>query len=87
MLIRLLSHKWILEVFNYQDPSFYARLFGDYEEGPFEVLPGSTKFGAIIKSVPTVPKCYDIQESNSACVLCSLSSEFFCWLQNFSISF
>ena len=51
-------------------PSFYNRLFDESEEGPFEVSPGRTKFGLIIKPVPGAPKLCVLQEINIYCVLC-----------------
>ena len=42
-----ISHEWVLNFFKYQEPEFYARLFNNYEEGPFEVPPGSMKFCVI----------------------------------------
>ena len=39
--------------------------------------PVCTKVGVKRKSLPGAPKFYVFQESNSVCVFCSLSSEFF----------
>ena len=47
--------------FKYQEPAFYARLFDEWEKGPFDVPPGCTKVGVIIKSVPGAPKLYVLQ--------------------------
>ena len=47
-LIRLpkyveLSYEWIKKIFKYQKPEFYSRLFGESENGPFEVPTGRSK--------------------------------------------
>ena len=42
-----LSHKWYLKIFKYQEPEFYAKLFDESKEGPFEVPTGHTKIGVI----------------------------------------
>ena len=75
MIIRLpkpieLLHDWVLENFKYQDPCFYARLFDDSEEGPFEVPPGRKKVFVIIKPLPGDPKLYILKGIKSARVLC-----------------
>ena len=38
-----LSHKCIKNIFKYQEPEFYSKLFDESEKGPFEVPPGRTK--------------------------------------------
>ena len=43
---------------NHKDTEFYARLFYESEEGPFEVPPGHQNVVAIKKTVPGVPKLY-----------------------------
>ena len=44
----------------YQESAFYAILFNESEEGPFEVPPGHTKVGVMIKSVHGAPELYDL---------------------------
>ena len=66
-----LSHELVLTNFKYKEPEFYARLFDESEEIPFEVTPGRTNVGIIRKPVPGTPKLYVLQDSKSACVLCS----------------
>ena len=63
--------------FKYHDLEFYARLFDDSEESPFQVYPGHTKVGVIRKLVPGDPKLYFLQEIKSVCVSCSLLCGFF----------
>ena len=46
--------------------------FDESEEGSFEVTPGITQVGVIIKPVSGAPKLYVFQNSNSYFVLCSL---------------
>ena len=53
-----LSHEWVLTNFKYHEPSFYARLFDESEEGPFEFPTGCIMFGVIIKPVSDAPKFY-----------------------------
>ena len=66
------SKKWVLKNLKYQEPAFYARLFDDSEEGPFEVSPGHTKVGMIMKPVHRDPKLYVLMEINISCEFCSL---------------
>ena len=53
-----LSQEWVLEYFKYREPSFYPRLFVNYEEVPFEVPPGCIMFCVINKPIPATPKIY-----------------------------
>ena len=48
----------------------------DSEEVSFGIPPGHKKVGVIIRPLTGSPKLYVLQESNSACVFCSLSSAF-----------
>ena len=66
-----ISHKWVLINFKYQEPSFYDRLFDNYEEGPFDVPSGHMKVVVIRKSVPGSPKFYVWHEINITCVFLS----------------
>ena len=66
-----------MEFFKYQSPSFYARLFDGYEEGPFDVIPGSENVGAIRKTVPGATKLYVFQDIKSDCVSCYFVCYFF----------
>ena len=72
-----LTHKYIKKVFKYQQPYFYSLLFDESENGPFEVPPRRIKTYDNKKSVPDATKLYVLQENNRACVLFSLSSEFY----------
>ena len=74
MLIYHTSGSW---KFKYQEPEFYARLFDEWEEGPFDVPPGCTNVGVLIKSVPGAHKLYVLQEINSACVIFWFLCDFF----------
>ena len=65
-----LSHKWVLKHFKYQETEFYARLFYDYEEGPFEDPKVRTNVGVIIKIVSGDSRLYVFQDKNIACVFC-----------------
>ena len=61
LIIRLpkpveISYEWVLKIFNDQEPGFYARLFDESEEGPYEVPPVCTKAGERIKLLPGDPK-------------------------------
>ena len=53
-----LSHTWVLINFKYQETELYSILFDELEEGPFEIPPGRTKVGVIIKPVPSAPNFY-----------------------------
>ena len=48
----------------------YDRLFGESEEGPFEVFPGRTRVGVIRKPVPGAPKLYFF--SKARVLVCSI---------------
>ena len=78
-----LTHEWLLTNFKYQKPEFYARLFDQSLKGLFGVPPCHTKVGVIRNPIPGYNKWYVFQESNSACVLCSLSCEFFFLMTKF----
>ena len=67
-----LSYEWEMKYFNNQEPVSYEILYDDYEEVTFEVLPGHTKVGVIIKLVRSATKLYIFHGSNIADVLCSL---------------
>ena len=71
-----LSHEWGLKIFKYQKPEFYARLFDDTEEDPFEVPSDRTKVDVIRKPLPGAPKSYILWEIKSACMFYSLTSDF-----------
>ena len=47
-----------LKIFKDQEPKFYARLYDELVEGPFEVPPGLIKVGVLRKPVPGAPKLY-----------------------------
>ena len=66
-----------LHFFKHLKPVFYARLFDESENWPFEVPPGCTNKDEIIKLVPGAPKLYALKENNSAWVFCSFLSAFF----------
>ena len=46
-----ISHEWVLKIFKYQEPEFYARLFDESEEVPFEVPPRFMDVAVIRKPV------------------------------------
>ena len=70
-----LSHYWIKTILKYQDPEFYSRLFDESKNGPFEVLPVCKKiYGWKISTWCSYVVCFTT--NNSACVICSFSSDF-----------
>ena len=72
-----LSQKWVLTYFKFQEPEFYARLFNDYEGGPFEATKVCTMVIVIINILPGDPKLYVFKDRKSSGVFCSFSSVFF----------
>ena len=62
-----LSHELVLKKIR---SIFYARLFDESEEGPFEDSPDHTNVGVIRKSLPGAPKLYVFQDNKIACVFC-----------------
>ena len=69
-----LSHKWVLKIFKYQEPAFYARLFYQSQGGPLEFPPGHTKVGVIRKPVSGAPKLY--YSRKSIVLMCSIHFTF-----------
>ena len=52
-----LSQECVLANFKYQDPEFYARLFDNSKEGPFEVHTGRIKVCVIKKEYLVLLSC------------------------------
>ena len=50
-----------LEIFKYKEPAFYAILFDESEEGPFEVPTGRTEYAIIRRPQPGALKLYVFQ--------------------------
>ena len=61
----------------YQEPEFYSISFDESEEDPFEVPPGRTNFGVVIKPVPGYSRLYLLQDRKGDFLLCSSLSLFY----------